>query len=183
MQWYAHWVTLLGLDGCQFAQKTYIWPLLTLRTPFTASVYETQDQSAVVKKHSDNDRWILVHQSRGAFLLCSIYWTLKSPFNRKYLMLAFRKTYIGPYFPNQMIFWRIPYFLWWVHFERVGTDLTCVRGSPQALLHLLLQQSPGPYCPIVPLLITLGLWITLGLGWETPVLLFGLCTYIHDLLD
>ena len=38
-----------------------------------------------------------------SFLLCSIYWTLKSPFNRKYLMLAFRKTYIGPYFPNQMI--------------------------------------------------------------------------------
>ena len=99
MQWYAHWVTLLGLDGCQFAQKTYIWPLLTLRTPFTASVYETQDQSAVVKKHSDNDRWILVHQSRGAFLLCSIYWTLKSyyPFNRKYLMLAFRKTHIKGY--------------------------------------------------------------------------------------
>ena len=84
--------------GANLPKKLYL-TFADLGDTFTASVYETQDQSAVVKRHSDNDRWILIHQSRGAFLLCSIYWTLKSyyPFNRKYLMLAFRKTHIKGY--------------------------------------------------------------------------------------
>ena len=45
-------------------------PLITLRTHFTASVYE--DRSGAVKKHSDSHRWVLdssflVHQIGGAF--------------------------------------------------------------------------------------------------------------------
>ena len=44
-------------------------PLITLRTHFTASVYE--DRSGAVKKHSDSHRWVLVPRSsnrRNLFL-------------------------------------------------------------------------------------------------------------------
>ena len=160
-----HQLTLLRLDRSQFAQKT----LFDLRRPwghfYCICVWGTESKWCCKKTLRQRSMDPRSSKSKSFFALQHNIEHLKviksfQQCEESISRWLFRKHD----FQNQMIFWRISYFCWWVHFPGAGTSDMCSGFAPSNFA-LGATISRSPIVQLLPLLITLGLWITPQPGW------------------